>query len=218
MVNDMNYKSIIKKQSFVIAICVICLGIILTGTSYALFFQVNTNTENQVVETGTLSVTYGSQSQMITETNLMPMSDEDALKSSTVSSTIFIENNGTLPATYVLKIGEDWNSFTSRDDYLDTDELINLDYVKVAAYINGEVILNPIVITDLEVASDDSSMYVLKTGALDVSSTGNTTETLVVKVWLDRTIPASEIGKYLFLKLDVTSLVDEDKTPEGSVQ
>ena len=218
MVNDMNYKSIIKKQSFVIVICVICLALLLTGTSYALFFQVNTNTENQVVETGTLSVTYGSQSQMITETNLVPMTDTEALSSSTVSSTIFIENNGTLPATYVLKIGEDWDSFYEREDFLDTDELVSLEYVRVAAYIDGKVIVNPTTISDLAVAEDDSSMYVLKTGSLDVSSTGNTTETLVVKVWLDSTIPTTEIGKYLFLKLDVTSLVDEDKTPEGSIQ
>lgn len=218
MVNDMNYKSIIKKQSFVIAVCVICLGIVLTGTSYALFFQVNTNTENQVVETGTLSVVYGKQSQMITETDLMPMTDEDALQSSTISSTIFIENDGTLPATYVLKIGEDWESFEEREDFLNTDELVSLDYVKVAAYIDGKVIVNPITISDLTVADDDSSMYVLKTGSLDVSSTGNTTETLVVKVWLDSTIPTTEIGKYLYLKLDVTSLVDEAKTPEGKVQ
>ena len=218
MVNDMNYKSIIKKQSFVIAICVICLGIVLTGTSYALFFQVNTNTENQVVETGTLSVTYGSQSQMITETNLVPMTDAEALSSSTVSSTIFIENNGTLPATYVLKIGEDWDSFYEREDFLDGDELVNLDYVKVAAYIDGNVIVEPTLITNLDVAQDDSSMYVLKTGSLDVSSTGNTTETLVIKVWLDSAIPTSEIGKYLYLKLDVTSLVDEENTPEGSMQ
>lgn len=218
MVNDMNYKSIIKKQSFVIAVCVICLGIVLTGTSYALFFQVNTNTENQVVETGTLSVVYGKQSQMITETDLMPMTDEEALQSSTISSTIFIENDGTLPATYVLKIGEDWESFEEREDFLNTDELVSLDYVKVAAYIDGKVIVNPITISDLTVADDDSSMYVLKTGSLNVSSTGNTTETLVVKVWLDSTIPATEIGKYLYLKLDVTSLVDEAKTPEGKVQ
>ena len=67
-------------------------------------------------------------------------------------------------------------------------------------------------------AQDDSSMYVLKTGSLDVSSTGNTTETLVIKVWLDSAIPTSEIGKYLYLKLDVTSLVDEENTPEGSMQ
>lgn len=212
----MDYKSIIKKQSFVIGICVICLAIIITGTSYALFFQVNTNTENQVIETGTLSVTYGSQSQMITQTELRPMTDTEALESSTVSSTIFIENTGTLPATYVLKIGEDWDTFYSRDDYSDNDEMANLDYVKVAAYVGGEMILAPTFIWNLTPATDDSSMYVLKTGSLDVASTGNTTETLVVKVWLDSTIPTSEIGKYLYLKLDVTSLVNEENTPEGN--
>lgn len=211
----MNYKSIIKKQGFVIAICVICLAIVLTGTSYALFFQVNTNTENQVVEAGTLSVTYGAQSQKITETNLIPMTDAEALRSSTISSTIFIENDGTLPANYILKIGEDWDVFLEREDFLDTDELVNLDYVRVAVYINGEVIVSPTTITDLELYDD---MYILKNGSLDVPSTGNSTETLVVKVWLDSNIPTTEIGKYLFLKLDVVSLVDEDKTPEGGVQ
>lgn len=74
----MNFKDNIKKQSYVIAISVICLALLVSGTSYALFFQVNTNTNNQVIETGTLSVTYGANSEAISETNLVPMSDEDA--------------------------------------------------------------------------------------------------------------------------------------------
>ncbi|MBQ4583299.1 MAG: hypothetical protein IJA94_00120 [Bacilli bacterium] len=214
----MNYKSIIKRQSFVIAMCVICLAVILTGTSYALFFQINTNTDNQVVEAGTLSVTYGKQSQMITETDLVPMTDSSALQSSSVSSTIYIQNDGTLPATYELKIGANQAAFDLRENPLPTDEMINLNYVKVAVLIDGEVIVNPVKLSDLEISGDKSTMYVLKKGSLDVSSTGNTSETLVVKVWLDSAIPTTEIGKYLYLKLDVTSLVDEANTPEGNVQ
>lgn len=218
MVNDMNYKSIIKRQGFIIGVCVICLAVVLAGTSYALFFQVNKNSENQVIQTGTLSVSYGKESQKITETNLVPMMDTYALKSSTVSSVIYIENTGTLPAKYQLAISEDWDTFSDRDDYTDNDEMIVLDYVRVAVYKDGELIVDPTTISDLSTASNDSSMFLLNSGTLDVLSTGNSTETLVVKIWLSSETPVSEVGKFLFLKLHVTSLVDEENTPEGNVQ
>ena len=53
----MNYKSIIKKQSFIITASVIVMAIILLGTSYALFTN-RDNSDTQVVSSGTLTVSY----------------------------------------------------------------------------------------------------------------------------------------------------------------
>lgn len=210
MVNDMNYKHNIKKQSYVIAISAILLAIVISGTSYALFFQVDTNTSNQVVETGSLSVTYGANSQAITDTELMPMADTDALDSSTLVSTIYVENKGTLPADYTITLGNDVDSFKAREGYATTDELLNHDYIRIAVYKNGEMIIEPKTLSDFTLSKSDSTMYDLYSGNLNVSGTGESTETFAIKVWIASDAPEDIIGDFVYLKVNVTSTVDED--------
>lgn len=209
MVNDMNYSSTLKKHTIIIAICVICSVLLLAGTSYALFFQVNTNTENQVVKTGKLSVTYGSESKKITDISLYPMSDEDAIEASNTTSSVAIENTGSLPANYRIKIGKDTEKF--EDEAPANAEHVSLDNVRVAAFIGEEQIVAPVTLSTLTVSSDDGNMFDLYSGTLAVDGK----ETILVKVWLDNQTQETEIGKYLYLKLDVTSEVDEANTPEG---
>ncbi len=205
----MNYKHNIKKQSYIIAISAILLALVITGTSYALFFQVDSNSKNQIVETGSLSVTYGANSTAITATELVPMTDTEALESSTLVSTIYVENKGTLPAEYVIKIGNDVDSFQKRDGYSAEDKLLSHDYIKVAVYQNGEMIINPTTLSTLKVAADDNTMYDLFSGKLNVLTTGESTETFAIKVWVSNEAPEDIIGDFVYLKVDVTSTVDE---------
>lgn len=207
----MNYKRNIKKQSYFIAISAILLAIVISGTSYALFFQVDSNSNNQVVETGSLAVTYGANSQAITDTELVPMTDTDALNSTTLVSTIYVENKGTLPADYSLTIGNDITSFQKREGYSASDELINHDYIRVAVYRNGEMVKGPITLSELEFSDDNASMYKIESGKLDVSGTGGSTITYAIKVWVSSNAPEDIIGDFVYLKVDVTSTVDEDK-------
>ena len=207
MVNDMDYKSTIKKHSIIISICVICSVLLIAGTSYALFFQMNINTENQVVKTGKLAVTYGDQSSKIAVTSLSPMEDEDALQNDSYSSRVNIENTGSLPASYVLKIGKDIASL--ENDGGNINDFVNLAYVRVAAYVNNEEILAPSTLGDM--TSGEDGMYTLYTGTIAVEGTID----VVVKVWLDKDTPETEAGKYIYFKLDVNSVVDEANTPEG---
>ncbi len=207
----MNYKSNIKKQSYFIAISAILLAIVVSGTSYALFFQVDSNSNNQIVETGSLAVTYGDNSQAITDTELVPMTDTDALNSSTLISTIYVENKGSLPADYSLTIGNDIASFQAREGYSATDELLSHDYIRIAVYKNGEMVLAPTTLSTLSISQDNTAMYELHSGSLDVISTGESTVTYAIKVWIDSNAPTDIIGDFVYLKVDVTSTVDEDK-------
>ena len=145
----MNYKAIIKRQSTVIAVAVICLTLATIGASYALFFQVETNSNNQVVTAGTLGVSYGSGSSSITTTKLEPMSDDEALLSSTMTGTIYVENKGSLPALYEVSIGDDIESFNARDDKSDNDKLLSHEYLRIAAYLNGEMVVEPTELSNL---------------------------------------------------------------------
>lgn len=209
MVNDMNYKHNIKKQSYIIAISAIMLAIAIGGTSYALFFQVDTNSSNQVVQTGSLSVTYGANSKAITDTELVPMADTDALNSSTLVSTIYVENKGTLPADYSITLGNDIESF-KKDGYSDTEKLLNHNYIRVAVYKNGEIIIEPETLSKFKLSSEDNNMYDLYSGNLNVSGTGESTETFAIKVWIASDAPVDIIGDFVYLKVNVTSTVDED--------
>lgn len=205
----MNYKHNLKKQSYIIAITAILLALAVGGTSYALFFQVDTNSSNQVIETGSLSVTYGANSKAITDTELVPMTDTAALESSTLVSTIYIENKGTLPANYQIKLGNDINSFKAREGYSTNDELLNHDYIRVAVYQNGEMIIEPKTLSSFTPAKNNT-MYNLYEGNLNVSGTGDSTETFAIKVWIASDAPEDIIGDFVYLKVDVTSTVDED--------
>lgn len=214
----MNYKQNIKKQSVIIVICAVLLTIVAGGTSYALFFQINTNTENQVVQAGTLSVTYGEGSTSISETGLVPITDTEALNSTTLFSTIYVENKGTLPADYVVKIGNDLESFQSREDYSSYDELLAHEYIKIAVQKNGVDIIGPTRLSDLTSSNDASNMYHIHSGSLDVLSSGENSDTFTIKVWVSSSnivTPDDLVGKYIYLKVDVTSVVDESSTPEG---
>ena len=58
----MNYKKVFKRETKVIAYIVICLTLVVIGTSYALFLKVDSNSNNQVVNAGSLEITYSQGS------------------------------------------------------------------------------------------------------------------------------------------------------------
>ena len=101
----MNYKGIIKKQSFIITISVIVMAIILIGTSYALFIHKD-NSDNQVISSGTLIVSYeGSSITTVGGTdgsgNLLEIEPIDEATVNTQEPyKIKVNNNGTLALKY----------------------------------------------------------------------------------------------------------------------
>ena len=213
MVNDMDYSNTVKKHGVIIALCVIGSILLMAGTSYALFYQVKTNSENQVVRTGKLAVTYGNDSRSISLSHLLPIADADALNDvdDKYASNLIIENTGSLPAIYNLKISKDLVALEAAGG--SDSEFVNLDYVRLAVYIDNEEVVAPCALSSLD--SSENNIYNLYSGTIDKEGTIN----VVVKVWLDASTPTNgdndQTGKYIFLKLDVDSVVNEDATPEG---
>jgi len=205
----MNYKAMIKKQTMVILVAVICLTIATVGASYALFFQVETNSNNQVVTAGSLDVSYTSGSSSIAATELVPMSDEEALSSDTMTGTIYVENKGTLPADYEVALGNDLDSFNNKTDKLESDELLSHEYLRVAVYKDGEIVVEPTTLNTLTKSEHDDELYKLFSGTLDTTGTGHSTMTIVIKVWIAENAPESIIGDYVYLKMDIISEVNE---------
>ena len=101
----MEFKSIIKKQSFIIAASVIVMALILVGTSFALFTK-NDESESQVVSSGTLQISYEGSSITTTggsnSTEIEPISESDAEAADPYK--IVVTNNGTLAMSYNIMI------------------------------------------------------------------------------------------------------------------
>lgn len=224
MKNRVNFKKItefIKKRNFIIAFGVFVLTIFSIGLSYASFFSVKTNTTNQAITTGTLSVSYGNEASAILKNNMQTMSNEDGLKKGE-TTVVYIQNTGSLDSTFTLNIGYDMDNFINRSGYSDSDMLTPLDYVMVAVYqYNGvgkedTLIGEPVAITDLPIYSLNSSDYRYNRYTLNVSSVGSTsstsaTKTYKIKMWLsDKAIPKASYS-YFYINTEVVAEVEQAK-------
>ena len=106
--NNWSFSSIFKKETKLASYIIICLTLVVIGISYALFFKVGSNSENQEVVAGTFTFTY-EQGTEITNTGntscFLPMNaDEAGLVSSDCDYTFSVKNTGSLKASYTLRL------------------------------------------------------------------------------------------------------------------
>lgn len=216
--NKERLKSLVKNKNFIVAICVIALVGATMGISYASFFSVKSNSSNQNITTGTLQVSYGSDTtSAILKENMSSMSDEMGMNQST-SKLVHIQNTGSLDSTFVLDIGYDMDNFTKRSGYSTSDSLTPLDYIMIAVYeYNGSgtedtLITGPIAITDLPIYSYNSSdsrynRYTILVNTVGSTSSGNATKTYKIKTWLsDQALPAVSYS-YFYINTEVVAEV-----------
>jgi len=97
----MDYKSIIKKQTFIITASIIVMAIILVGTSYALFTNKD-NSNTQVVSSGTLVINY--EGTLVTTVGGSDSTEIEPIDEATVDTQnpfkIQVNNTGTLAMRY----------------------------------------------------------------------------------------------------------------------
>ena len=126
----MNYKNIIKKQSFIITASIIVMALILLGSSYALFTNVN-NSSQQVVSSGTLQISYeGSAITTVGGTDgsgnlveIEPLAESDVTAQDPYK--IVVSNTGTLAMSYNIII------------YTDTTNTLPHSYLSLKIKENG---------------------------------------------------------------------------------
>ena len=109
---------IIKKETKLLVYVVLCMVVIVLGSSYALFFSVAQNSKNQVVKAGTLKFTYVDGTKITgNEECFKAKTASDVLTSSTCAYDFNIHNDGTLPAVYKISLKVD------SDNTMDTSKL-----------------------------------------------------------------------------------------------
>lgn len=213
----MNYRNIVKRETKVIAYVVICLTLVVIGVSYAMFLQVNKNTDNQVVETGTLVVTYKngngediSSGDIVTNNwCLEPMSDEEASMMSECTYKLNILNRGSLPANYKLIMFNNVEGLEGGQTFVD-HSIIRLELKKGKETLEsiGTFNLNEMKHTDETVneTAQNNIHYVLDEGILEAGSD----ITYSVQTWLNEALATQAVGgQYVYLKLEVNSVVSE---------
>jgi predicted ribosomally synthesized peptide with SipW-like signal peptide len=166
----MNYKDIIKKQSLLIVISIVVMSVILLGTSYALFNQTDSSTNNQVVTSGTLVVDYSaSDSEALASDSIMPEEIDKGFK-------IRINNTGTLPMEYNILL------------YTTLDNQVPHSNIKVQLDDGEAKFLNTFTKTPetQNKTNINEIVYIIGTSSVDAQNqTDSDQKTHDIKVWLD---------------------------------
>lgn len=100
-----NYsKKILRSEAFISVIVVFVLAIGIIGTSYALYMDVDKDTDYQLVTVGDLSIGFDNGDNTINLENMTPTEDDIALKSTDNIFSFYIYNTGTYTADYTIRL------------------------------------------------------------------------------------------------------------------
>ena len=188
----MKVKDIIKKQTTVIAIAVVLVAVTVIGVSYAIFFDVKKNSNNQVIKAGTLQLTITDVSALQVSN---PVLESVGLKSTPVSYTV--KNTGNLPANYQIYI------------YADNTNTLDLSKIKISTDGNassGNTAKTLTSITDI-FTEDGKTYFKINAGNIAAGASGTTN---YVRVWVDEDSLADEVSnKIVSLNMYIISEVQE---------
>ena len=185
----MNYKYVIKRQSFIITISILIMTVFLIGTTYALFNQLDKSDNNQVVTLGTLIINYSTASTTA-QGNINPTSEENA-----TGYNINLQNNGTLPMEYNIIV------------YTDSDNEVSHDLIKVKLDEDAEVYLSELEKID-ETKTGNESRYIIGTDTIAEKNASGDSKNYIIKTWIDDTLADNTINnKKISVKVKIEGIV-----------
>ena len=190
----MKIKDIIKKQTTIIAIAVILVTIAVIGVSYALFFSVNKNTEDQVITAGNLALTVsGLTAGQISDT----MSETEGLASNPITYTV--ENTSSnLPASYSLYV---YGGLKKGNKPANTIPLESI------MFSTDGTTAKKLVDQDSVQTDNNQTAYLIDSGTI---AAGSTDPSKSLRIWIDESLLSSEIESgNLNLQLYIVSEVNE---------
>ena len=208
----MKYTKIIKRETKLMIGVVLVLVVIVLGASYSMFMQVKSNTNNQVVTTGTLQIEYANTNNGYIENGvypeLLPMANSDGLKQTGYQFSV--KNTGSLSSTYQVFLYVDqagYNADKSSGKIKDQGALFdNLNLVKYNIQVNSDSNQDIKNLSEQPKKTENGIIkYNIYTGTV---ASNNAINTHILRVWLDdENTTDDEIGKYMYLKLEITGYV-----------
>lgn len=202
----MNYKKVFKRETKVIAFVVIALTLVVIGTSYALFLQVNNNRDNQVVTAGSLVIEYSKGNTITVDENaedncLIPQADSTGSKTGGCKFSLNVTNTGTLPMQYDLLIYDNTAEAPSVAKFVDHELIRHSLQTQVTG--KDAVTTSPKALSELSLKDNKR---VLQSSVINPGES----ITFYLNVWISESATIDIIGEYVYLKLDVVGSVYEE--------
>jgi len=132
----MYLKRYLQKRLMVAGITIMVLSITIIASSYALFMDVKSNTNDQVLSVGDLQITYLGGSA-INVNPIDPMSDSNALNETNNVYTFSIENTGNLAYCYSVSIINNPDYLVGGSSYNASTTLLSHNYIRYS--VNGDL-------------------------------------------------------------------------------
>ena len=207
--SNLSFKNIFKRETKLATYIIAVSTILVLGLSYALFLQVNSNSQNQVVKSGDLAFTYSKDGTVLPDndttlqitdpTCFAPMTEADADSLiNTCSYQFSIQNTGTLKAFYqmFLKATE--------------SNTANPEHLKVILRESDGTTFNKMTGYPKTMKSIQDNEGILLSGDLDKNSS-----ILVynIQIYLDEALAGDDDynSKVISYKLEGKSIVHEDQ-------
>ena len=178
----MYINKLIKKQVMLILATVVLVGTLAVTTSFAVFEETKSNATDQKMTIGDLDVTYTGGSA-ISITDINPMTDSTALSKTDNIYTFTIENIGTVPYNFKVKV-------INNPSY--TSNLLPHQYIRYS--------LNNGTASTLGSGQDD---YELTSGVIEAGATNTYNLRLWVADASTYSLPNSVLGQEIHLKISV---------------
>ena len=178
----MYINKLIKKQVMLILATVVLVGTLAVTTSFAVFEETKSNATDQKMTIGDLDVTYTGGSA-ISITDINPMTDSTALSKTDNIYTFTIENTGTVPYNFKVKV-------INNPSY--TSNLLPHQYIRYS--LNGGTA------SALGTGQDD---YELISGVIEAGATNTYNLRLWVADASTYSLPNSVLGQEIHLKISV---------------
>lgn len=197
----------IKRSTLIVVLSVIVLTLVTMNTTYSYVFSVKSATSVQTFTAGTLVVSVTSSKKMTADT-LMPATSSDYPTSATSTpksdnnnsyATLNLNNTGSLNAAFSVSI--------SNDSIPSGKTAIDLQYLKIGIYDEkNSQWLNfggSTYYTTLSSLSGTNGAYTI----INDTVASSTNRNYKIYIWLSESTPTTEIGKAVYLKLNVKSNV-----------
>ena len=206
----------IKRYTQLIIISVIILTIVTLSVSYSAFFSVKSQSTVQEISTGTLDIVIDNSSAAMSTEELYPTPELD-LPTSADSvidgsyAALNLTNNGTLDADFQFTIG-----YYALPAGKKASDLISFNYLNVGIFdVKNNKWLdfgsNNFYIPISGLTPSEENIYPILRDQIDAGEARQ----YKVYIWLSEGTPISQIGKLVYLKLDVKSTTIEGHVDEG---
>lgn len=228
-----------KSDTQLIILSVIILTIVTLSFSYSAFFTVQSLSTVQEISTGNLdvTVTVDNTNSIGQSEEIFPSATEDVTTGTGGNySVLNLLNEGSLDADFSVTLSYDFDKLREISEYSNlsdsklTEYLVSFSYLKVGIYdtvkgswVNfgsgsGETYYPTV--SSLTASSSSNYAYPIlrdkvyseSTNASD--STKKYQKTYRIYIWLSDETPISEIGKYVYLKLNIKSAAGNETITE----